>query len=67
MHQGKSQIIPAKDVDAFMNDTSNMFSFSTNLIPYLPHDSGNRAAMASRMLGQAVPIQEREAPHVQSQ
>ena len=66
MYKGKSQIFSAKDIDAFMFSPSNMFSYTTNLIPFIGHNSGNRIAMATRMIGQALPIINREAPYVQT-
>jgi DNA-directed RNA polymerase subunit beta len=66
MYQGKTVIIPASEVDAYMFSPSNLFSYTTNLIPYISHNSGNRIAMATRMLGQAIPIVGREAPYVQT-
>src|SRR5690606_34759009 len=39
---------------------------STNMIPFLPNDQGNRAMMAAKMQEQAISLKEREAPLVQS-
>lgn len=47
-----------------MFSPSNLFSYATNLVPYMAHDSGNRIAMATRMLGQAIPIINNEAPYI---
>ncbi|MBC8551994.1 MAG: hypothetical protein H8D23_20300 [Candidatus Brocadiales bacterium] len=66
IYQGKSQMLPAKDIEAWMFSPSNMFSYTTNLIPYMANDSGDRVAMATRMIGQAIPIVGREAPYVQT-
>lgn len=41
------------------------FDVSTNSIPFLPSDQGNRAMMASKMLEQALPLSNREIPNVQ--
>ena len=43
-----------------------MFGTSTNMIPFLPNDQGNRAMMAAKMQEQAISLKEREAPLVQS-
>jgi len=66
IYKGKSQMLLASELDAWMFSPSNMFSYTTNLIPYMANDSGNRVAMATRMLGQAIPILGREAPYVQT-
>lgn len=44
-----------------------MFDLSTNMIPFLQNDQGNRAMMASKMQEQAIPLKHREAPLVQSE
>ncbi len=66
IYRGKAEILPAKDVEAWMFSPSNMFSYTTNLVPYIAHDSGNRIAMATRMLGQAIPIIGNEAPLIRT-
>lgn len=53
-------------VDYILPTHAGLFSYSTNLIPFLHSDQGNRAAMAAKMLGQAVPLVDREAPLVQT-
>ena len=66
IYQGKTGMYSAKDIEGWMFSPSNMFSYTTNLVPYMAHDSGNRVAMATRMIGQAIPIVDREAPYVQT-
>ena len=66
-HQGKVLTVPQSKVDAILPTPTSMFSYSTNLIPFLKNNSGNRGAMASKMLGQALPLVEREAPLVQTE
>ena len=43
---------------------TQLFSISTNLIPFLEHDDANRALMGSNMQRQAVPLLTSEAPLV---
>lgn len=65
--QGKVTTVPAGKVDAILPDPIGMFSHSSNLIPFLKNNQGARASMASKMLGQALPLVDREAPHVQTE
>ncbi len=55
---------PAK-VQYYMRAPQSMFSFKANLIPFLPTVQSNRASMGAKMITQAVPLDEREAPLVQ--
>ena len=66
VHRGKNMVFKASEVEGWMLSPSNMFSYVTNAIPYMAHDSGNRLAMATRMLGQAIPIIDREEPFTQT-
>jgi len=66
IYKGETGVFLAKDIDAWIFSPSNMFSYTTNLVPYMANDSGNRVAMATRMLGQSIPILGREAPLVQT-
>ncbi|RUM31303.1 MAG: hypothetical protein DSY42_03035, partial [Aquifex sp.] len=61
IHRGK--IVKGKP-DVVLPSPSRMFSVTTNLIPFLNSDHGNRAQMASKMFTQAVPIVGRETPLV---
>ena len=53
------------EVDYIIRSPKGMFDISTNLIPFLQNDQGNRTSVASRQLEQAVPLVAREAPLVQ--
>lgn len=57
---------PIKDADYVMNDPFQLFSFSSNLVPFLAADHPNRSTMAGRHMEQAVSLKHREAPLVQS-
>lgn len=65
MCNGEMKDVPRKVVDYWMPKSSNMFTVTTNLVPFLQNDQGNRITMAGRMVTQAVPLLHREAPLVQ--
>lgn len=54
-----------KDAQYVMRSPAQMFSITTNLIPFLGNNSGNRATYASAQLEQAISLQGREKPLVQ--
>lgn len=57
--------MPRNQVDYWMPKPADMFTITTNLVPFLQNDQGNRVTMAGRMVTQAVPLVHREAPLVQ--
>lgn len=63
---GKLNVVKPSEVEYILPSHSALFSYSTNLIPFLQNDQGNRAMMGTKHLGQAIPLVEREAPHVQT-
>jgi len=62
---GETKQMPRDKVDYWLPASSDMFTVTTNLVPYLHNDQGNRVTMAGRMVTQAVPLIHREAPLVQ--
>lgn len=64
-YQGKIVLIPAREVQYWTPSSRGLFSWSTNLIPFLPSDQGNRAMMGAKMMEQAISLKNREAPLVQ--
>jgi len=66
-YQGKIEVVASNLVDYVLPSSQRLFSYSTNLIPFLKNNQGNRAMMASKHLGQAIPLVEREAPLVQTE
>jgi len=58
-------IVDASKIDAVLASPKQAFSISSNTIPFLPSAQGVRAQMATKMLEQAIPLAEREAPLVQ--
>lgn len=65
-NQGKVDVSTSSKVDYVLPHPAGLFSHSTNLVPFLKNDQGNRAMMAAKMIGQAIPLVERDAPHVQT-
>jgi len=53
------------DADYVMRHPSQVFSLTTNLIPFLGNNSGNRATYATQHLEQAISLKDREVPYVQ--
>ena len=62
---GKLRSIPASQVDYTVPNINAMYTFSTNLIPFLENIDGNRAEMGSKMVTQALPLLDAEPPLVQ--
>lgn len=65
LYRGKIVEVPKTKIDFFTPTAEALFSPSTNLVPFLPSNQGNRAMMASKMLEQAIGLKHREAPLVQ--
>jgi DNA-directed RNA polymerase subunit beta' len=57
---------PMKQADYIMRDPIQMFSMASNLVPFVAADHPNRSTMAGRHMEQAIPLQRRKAPLVQS-
>lgn len=56
--------VTMKEADYVLRHPSQLFSITTNLIPFLGNNSGNRATYAGQHLEQAISLQNREAPLV---
>ncbi len=54
------------EVQYVMRHPSQMFSMTSNLIPFMGATSGNRASYATAHLSQAISLKNREAPLVQT-
>jgi len=65
LHKGKIIEVEPKLVDYILRDASDMFSLSSNLMPFQADVQGNRTMMANKMFGQAISLKDREAPLVQ--
>ncbi len=66
LQNGKVKMVPRHKVDFEIPDMENTFSPLGNLIPMKSMVKGQRAVMAARMVTQALPLKDAEAPHVQS-
>jgi DNA-directed RNA polymerase subunit beta len=64
MAKGKVDKIKPTDVDYKISNVRDMYTINTNMVPFLDSTQGNRIIMGSKMVGQAVPLVEREAPLV---
>lgn len=53
------------DVDYILKSPKAVFDLSSNLIPFLQNDQGNRTMVAARQIEQAVSLRDRESPLVQ--
>lgn len=53
------------EVDYILKSPKGVFDLSTNLIPFLQNDQGNRTTVAARQIEQAVSLKDREQPLVQ--
>lgn len=65
LQKGGFDEIHPNDVEYIIPDPKSIFSWSTNMIPFLPSTSGNRALTTSKMQEQALPLLHREVPLVQ--
>ena len=63
---GKHSLAAPREVQYVLSDPKQAFSISTNMVPFLHSNSGGRALMAAKMLEQAIPLVNREAPLVQN-
>lgn len=63
---GKMVEVEASEVTHRFMDPADMFGISTNLIPFLSANQGARAMMGAKMMEQALPLKDREAPFVQA-
>ena len=55
----------ASDAQYVMKHPSQMFSITSNLIPFMGANSGNRASYATQHIEQAISLKDREPPLVQ--
>jgi len=62
---GQFENVSPDRVDVVLASPKQAFSIASNTIPFLPAAQGVRAQMATKMLEQAIPLSEREAPLVQ--
>lgn len=65
LYNGEMIEVPRNKVNYFMRNAKDMFTYTTNITPFMSSVQGNRVTMASRFITQAVPLVHREAPLVQ--
>lgn len=65
LYRGKVEEVSPSQVDLYTPDHKAIFSVSTNLVPFLQNDQGNRTMMAAKMHEQAISLKYREKPLVQ--
>ena len=63
--RGKVIEVSKDKIDYYTPAPNALFSWSTNLIPYLASNQGNRAMMAAKQIEQAISLKHRENPIVQ--
>jgi DNA-directed RNA polymerase beta subunit len=66
MRGGKMLYVPKSEIDLELPSMEEAFNPLSNIIPMKSQVKGQRLVMASRMTTQALPIQDAEAPLVQS-
>ena len=64
--KGKVVTVDKSQVDYVMPFAQFAFSLSTNMIPFMANDNGNRTMMAGKHMEQAISLKDREAPLVQN-
>jgi DNA-directed RNA polymerase beta subunit len=64
--KGELKEIPAKDVDYWLYDTADMYTITTNLVPFLNSNHPGRLTMAGKSIPQALSLVNRESPLVQT-
>lgn len=65
LKDGRLQSVSANQVDYRIPHMHSMYSFPSNLIPFMDSIDGNRATMGAKMVTQALPLADSEPPLVQ--
>lgn len=64
IYRGVSTVFKPTDIDGYLLHPTTMFAWTTNLVPFLGNNSGNRALVAAKMVTQSVPLANPESPLV---
>lgn len=64
--KGNIQEVNRSEVDYWIPDGSNMYTVTTNLVPFLNSDHPGRLTMAGKAITQALSLKDREEPLVQT-
>jgi DNA-directed RNA polymerase subunit beta' len=62
MFKNRPTQVTADKVQYWVRDSSALFDFNSNLVPFLHNTQGNRGSTAGRMLTQALPLENAETP-----
>ena len=63
---GDPERVPKDRVDYILQSPKALFSFTANLVPFLPSNQANRAGMATRHMEQAISLLDPDEPLVQT-
>jgi DNA-directed RNA polymerase beta subunit len=63
---GKIRFVDRNEVNFAIPEPEHMFTIGSNLVPGISGIKGGRLLMAAKMVNQALPLREREAPLVQT-
>jgi len=66
MSEGQVQEVPSKKIDGWIQNTWSIFSWPTNLIPFMQSDDAVRASFGAKMGAQAIPLDKTESPLIES-
>ena len=66
IHNGQMDIVPINEVDYQLPHMEKVFTPTMNLVPLKSGMKAHRSAMAARMITQALPLADAEAPYVQN-
>lgn len=64
--RGKMREVPRSQVDYWVSDSTHMYTITTNLVPFLNSNHPGRLTMAGKAITQALSLQNRELPLVQT-
>jgi len=67
LKKGRVAKVRPREVDYVIDHPNDMYSVTTGLLPFMDSSQGNRVLMGSKMVGQALPLETREAPLIQVQ
>lgn len=63
---GEMRRVPRKSVDYWINDATDLYTVTTNLVPFLNSNHPGRLTMAGKSIPQALSLVDREVPLVQT-
>lgn len=63
---GELRRVPRKSVDYWINDATDLYTVTTNLVPFINSNHPGRLTMAGKAIPQALSLVDREVPLVQT-